>query len=75
MHDHGSRLGTQLGNRAAPVDVGSRWQEGPVCGGRPVGHGAFGAGRLIPLKAQRRSQDGVELQQQQEGQDQTHTVL
>ena len=74
MGGHRSRLSTGLGNAAPTLDLRSGRSERPFGRTGALGHGALLAGHMLPLKAQRGPDDGVELEEEKQGQDQTHLV-
>lgn len=69
LRDDRSRLSAKLGNAAPALDLGSGRSERTfgLTGAR--GHGALLAGRMLPLNAQRGPDDGVELEEEKQGQD------
>jgi hypothetical protein len=74
LGDHRSRLSTKLGNAARTVDLGSGRSERPFGWTEALGHGALLAGHMLPFEAQRGPDDGVELEEEEQGQNQTHFV-
>ncbi|MBA3894380.1 MAG: hypothetical protein H0X69_11915 [Gemmatimonadales bacterium] len=74
LRDHWRGLGAELGNGAATFDLGSGGRECTSCRTGPLGHGALRA-RMLALKTERRPDNGVELEEEKQGQDQAHAEL
>ncbi len=70
--EHRRRLSAELGNGALALDLSPGWSERTFGWTGALGHGALLARRMLPPKAQRGPEDGVELQQEEQGQDQAH---
>jgi len=74
LGDDRRRLGAKLANGAPTVHLGSnRGQRAFGRAGTPR-HRALRARRVLPLKAERGPDDWVELEKEEEGQNQAHTV-
>lgn len=69
LRDDRSRLSAKLGNAAPALDLGSGRRERTFGCTGALGHGALLAGRMLPLNAQRGPDDGLELEEEKQGQD------
>jgi hypothetical protein len=75
LGDDGSRLSAKLGNAAPALDLRSGRTERTFGRARALRHGALLARSMLPLEAHRGPDDGVELEEEKQTQNQTHTVL
>lgn len=74
LGDRWSRLRAEL-REAAATHLDPRGSQGTLGGRRAYRHQALPAGRLLPLEAERRPDDRVELKEEEQRQDQPHAVL
>lgn len=74
LGDHRNRLSAKLGNGAPALDLGSGRSERTFSWPGALGHGALLARRVLRLEAQRGPDDGIELEEEKQGQNQAHAV-
>ncbi len=75
LGNYRSRLGAKLRDTTPILSLGSGGHERAFGRGRLLGHRAFLARGMFPLKTQGGPDDGIELKKEQEGQHEAHAVL
>jgi hypothetical protein len=74
LSDHGCGLGTERCKVACAGHLGAGRGNDRSWGGGPLRHGAFGGRGPVHCNAQRGPDDGIELQDHEEGEHQSHAV-
>lgn len=74
LRDDRSRLSAKLGNTARTFDLGSGRSDRALGWIGALRHAALLAGHMLLFKAKRGPDHGVELKEEQQGQNQAHTV-